>query len=86
MMKHKCILSSLFLNNLSRAADLLVFVQEKNKQGALTLTLPPDCSTFHEYYDKRQDQIRKISILDELLAGNADTFQRCVLEVKYLIH
>lgn len=57
----------LLLLRCSCVDDLMLCVQaETNKSGRLVLTLPNDCRIYQDYYDKRQDQIKTTSVLDEV--------------------
>ena len=46
-----------------------MLVWRATKDDTMTLKVPPNCRGIWEYYDEVQENISKISVLDELLAG-----------------
>lgn len=51
------------------AVERFALIWSANQKDIIHLTLPENCREFQDYYDSLQDKIRKLSVLDELLAG-----------------
>lgn len=49
--------------------DRLASIWKDKPKEVLHLTIPDCCTEFKEYYDDLQVKISKLTILDELLAG-----------------
>ena len=49
--------------------ERLASLWRNNSTDVLRLTLPKECTAFHEKYDAIQGKFKQISVLDELLAG-----------------
>jgi hypothetical protein len=50
--------------------DLLASLWRADAKIVWMLTIPDDCKEFQAYFDDIQEKISRISVLDDLLAGN----------------
>ena len=50
--------------------DLLASLWRADAKNVWLLTIPDDCKEFQDYFDDIQEKISRISVLDDLLAGN----------------
>ena len=50
--------------------DLLASLWRADAKIVWMLTIPDDCKEFQDYFDDIQEKISRMSVLDDLLAGN----------------